>query len=481
MPTRVNAAKLSGWLCRKRNAVERSFSKPKHFRAAAPRHDKRDDTYLVSAQLASIRIRSRTYESVISDGPDFRQARGTRPLVDCVPVTIRYDAVNDRHRAGVEMKINRRHFGLGLAVASLAACSTTAPLVSRGSKGVAADLRPVSNAGYDAWVAGFRARAGGYGLSETTLAAGFRGAGYLPGVVTRDRNQTEFSRSLEDYLSIAASDERVAKGRAAFARHRNTLNALEVRYGVDAKIIAAIWGLESFYGERRGDVPVISATSTLAYDGRRGAFFERQLVAALKIIQSGDIAAARMTGSWAGAMGHTQFIPTSYQAFAVDFTGDGRRDIWSEDPSDALASTAAYLAKNGWSRGLGWGGLVGDGAAEGSVIQPQPGGPRFVVTGNFRAIKRYNNSDAYAIGVGHLADRIGGAGPLRASFPPDASGMTKDDRIALQKRLTGLGFDTDGTDGVIGTNTRAAISAYQTSRGLPATGEPSLKLLRGLG
>ncbi|MEP3847571.1 MAG: lytic murein transglycosylase [Paracoccaceae bacterium] len=381
------------------------------------------------------------------------------------------------------MKITRRSFGVGVAAFGLTGC-TDLPSVDLGgprATGLAQDLRPVPNAGYDAWVTAFRARAGAQGLSNATLAIGFRNSGYLPGVITRDRNQTEFKRSLEDYLSIAVSDERVSKGRAAFARHRPTLTALENQYGVDAEIITAIWGLESFYGDRRGDIPVISATSTLAYDGRRGAFFEKQLVAALKILQAGDITAERMTGSWAGAMGHTQFIPTSYQSFAVDFTGDGRRDIWSEDPSDALASAAAYLSRSGWARGARWGDEVGAGASSGNVIQPQPGGPRFAVTGNFRAIKRYNNSDAYAIGVGHLADRIGGAGPLRTSFPPDANGLTKADRISLQKRLTAAGFDTDGADGVIGPNSKAAISAYQSSRGLVPTGEPSLELLRGLG
>ncbi|MBM7068572.1 lytic murein transglycosylase [Actibacterium sp. 188UL27-1] len=380
------------------------------------------------------------------------------------------------------MSITRRHFGLGLATLGLSACSGPQGLGLAGPDTptrLAADLRPVPNAGYDAWVTAFRGRARGQGISEATLADGFRNAGYLPGVVKRDRNQTEFKRSLEDYLSIAASDERVRKGRAAFARHRSTLAALEAQYGVDAKIITAIWGLESFYGERKGDVPVISATSTLAYDGRRGAFFEKQLVAALKIIQRGDITASRMTGSWAGAMGHTQFIPTSYQSFAVDFTGDGRRDIWSNDPSDALASTAAYLSRNGWRRGLAWGGEAGT-VSGGSILQPQAGGPRFAVTANFRAIKRYNNSDSYAIGVGHLSDRIGGAGPLRASFPPDEYGMTKDDRIALQKGLTAKGFDTDGADGVIGPNSRKAISAYQASQGLPVTGDPSPELLRRL-
>ena len=381
------------------------------------------------------------------------------------------------------MNITRRFFGLGLAACSLSACAGGA--VSGGGRSAApgtlpADLLPATNTGYDAWVGGFRPRALSQGISESTFTAAFRGAGYIPGVVTRDRNQTEFKRSLEDYLSIAASDERIAKGRAAFARHQGTLNALEARYGVDAEIITAIWGLESFYGERKGDVPVISATSTLAYDGRRGAFFESQLIAALKILQNGDITPERMTGSWAGAMGHTQFIPTSYQSFAVDFTGDGRRDIWSDDPSDALASTAAYLARNGWTRGLPWGGEVGAGAPQGRIIEPQPGGPRFAVTSNFNVIKRYNNSDAYAIGVGHLADRIGGGGPLRASFPPDEYGLTKDDRIALQQRLTARGFDTGGSDGVIGPNSRKAIADFQSSIGLPATGDPSPELLRRL-
>ncbi|MBY6137978.1 lytic murein transglycosylase [Leisingera daeponensis] len=381
------------------------------------------------------------------------------------------------------MSITRRHFGFGLAALGLAACSGTVPAGSgpSGASGLPADLQPVPNAGYDAWVASFRSRAEAQGISASTLRAVFRGAGYLPGVVTRDRNQTEFKRSLEDYLSIAVSEERLSKGRAAFARHQSTLRTLERSYGVDAEIICAIWGLESFFGERRGNVPVISATSTLAYDGRRGAFFEKQLLAALKILQNGDITPDRMTGSWAGAMGHTQFIPTSYQAFAVDFTGDGRRDIWSEDPTDALASTAAYLQRNGWTRGLKWGGEAGaTGTPPGRSLQPQQGGPVFTVTSNFNAIKRYNNSDSYAIGVGHLADRIAGGGPLRASFPPDKYGLTKDDRILLQKRLTARGFDTGGADGVLGPKSRAAISDYQSSRGLAATGDPSQALLNSL-
>ncbi len=380
------------------------------------------------------------------------------------------------------MIISRRHFGFGIGALALSACSGPARIgAPSGPAPLPDDLRPVPDAGYDAWVAAFRSRAAAQGISEATYRAAFRSAGFLPGVITRDRSQPESTRTLEDYLSTAASDERVAKGRQAFARHRAVLGALEGRYGVDATIITAIWGLESSYGERRGDIPVISALSTLAYEGRRGAFFEQQLVAALRIVQSGDITPERMTGSWAGAMGHTQFIPTSYLAYAVDFNGDGRRDIWSADPTDSLASTAAYLARSGWTRGLRWGGEVGNGAPQGTIIQPQPGGPRFAVTGNFRAIKRYNNSDLYAIGVGHLADRIGGGGPLRGSFPPDANGMTKADRIALQRRLTARGYDTGGADGVIGAKSRAAISAYQASIGQAPTGVPSLALLRSLG
>jgi len=380
------------------------------------------------------------------------------------------------------MQINRRLFGYGLVSLSLAACSRS--VLGRVSNttpvGLPADLRPVRNHAYDAWVESFRERATTQGISQSTLDVAFRGAGYLEGVVTRDRNQTESSRSLEDYLSIAASAERIDKGRAALARHRGTLTDIEDRYGVDAKILTAIWGLESFYGARQGQIPVISATSTLAFDGRRGRFFEQQLIAALKILQNGDVRAARMTGSWAGAMGQTQFMPTVFLEYAVDYTGDGRRDIWSDDPSDALASAAAYLQRHGWTRGLSWGAEVGSAGPSGTVIEPQPGGPRFNTTSNFRVIKRYNNSDAYAIGVGHLADRIGGAGPLRASFPPDANGLTKADRITLQQRLTALGFDTQGTDGVIGSNTESAIRAYQASRNLPVTGRPSHALLRSL-
>ena len=408
--------------------------------------------------------------------------------------------------------LTRRGVLLAGAAALVSACVPTGGGRSGGGTGYRAPdpaPRPVPNAGWDAWVEGFKTRAAGRGIAQGTIDTAFRGAGFLPEVIEKDRNQTEFKRSLEDYLNIAASDERVSLGRQMYAQYGGTLRAIESRYGVEAHVVAAVWGLESFFGTRRGNVPVVSALSTLAYEGRRGEFFESQLTAALRILQAGDTSPGAMTGSWAGAMGHTQFIPTSYLEFAVDFTGDGRRDIWSDDPSDALASTAAYLQRSGWTPGLPWGmevtlpagfnaGLLGRGkgksAAEwsamgvraagggtlagGSIIDG--GGPAFLLTQNFATILRYNNAQNYAIGVGHLSDRILGRGPVQASFGPDATGMTKADRQELQRLLTARGFDTEGSDGVIGAKTKAAISAYQASAGLLVTGEPSLDLLRRL-
>ncbi|MDW4498554.1 lytic murein transglycosylase [Sulfitobacter sp. D35] len=401
--------------------------------------------------------------------------------------------------------ISRRAITFGIPALLLTACA--------GGGGVSPSAEPeyraVPNSGYDAWVAAFKGRAAGRGISQSTIDAAFRGAGYLPLVVERDRNQTEFTRTLEDYLAIAASPERVSTGKAMLRRYGSTLSAIQGRYGVEPQVVTAIWGLESRYGEQRGSVPVISAVSTLAYDGRRGAFFEQQLMAALRILQRGDISPERMTGSWAGAMGHTQFIPTSFEAYAVDFTGDGRRDIWSDDPTDALASAAAYLSRSGWRAGQPWGvevrvpaGVSTSGrrrpsqwaalgvrpAAGGSIpdygsatiIRPGGRGPAFMIFHNFTVISRYNNATNYVIGVGHLSDRLVGGAPIQGDFPPDSKGMTIDDRRELQERLTARGFDTAGADGVIGSKTVAAISAYQQSAGLPVTGEPSLDLLNRL-
>ena len=201
--------------------------------------------------------------------------------------------------------------------------------------------------GFSRWVSDFRPRAFAAGISDSVFQAAFATAQYTPEVIAKDRNQAEFSKTIWQYLDAAVSQTRIRQGRVVLARHQDVLNRIEAQFGVEKEIVVAVWGLESNYGRNRGSIQVISALASLAYDGRRAAFFEEQLIAALRILQAGDVAPVDMTGSWAGAMGHTQFIPASYLAQAVDFDGDGRRDIWGNDPTDALASTAAYLARAG--------------------------------------------------------------------------------------------------------------------------------------
>lgn len=384
---------------------------------------------------------------------------------------------------------SRRSVTLGLLASILASCGApgAGPVLAQ-----EAGLPTAPNAGYDAWVANFRRRALNNGIRAATFDAAFANAGYIPGVVSRDRNQIESRRTFEDYLAIATAPDRVAEGRRQLRDRAALMGEIEARYGVPAPVFTAIWGMESNFGARRGTIPTISAISTLAFDGRRGDFYSGQLLAALRILQNGDVTPARMTGSWAGAMGHTQFIPTSYESIAVDFRGDGRRDIWSDDPTDGIASAAAYLANAGWRRGEIWGTEVqrvggqlldmqGNAVQSGDVVQPSgPGTPAFITYRNYRAILRYNNSESYGIGVGHLSDRLAGGGPLVRGFGPDRNGLTLDDRIALQRGLTAAGFDTQGVDGVIGNNTTEAIQSYEAANGLPVTGTPSQALLQRL-
>mgnify|MGYP001791921981 CR=1 FL=1 len=372
-----------------------------------------------------------------------------------------------------------------------------------------------SNPGFERWISGFARRARAQGIRAATLQAAFRGVQYDPDVIRRDRNQSEFTKTIWEYLDSAASDTRIRNGKAALRKHRRKLDAIEARYGVEKEVVVAVWGLESAYGEYRGTNNIIQSLATLAYDGRRGAFFEEQLIAALKILQNGDTSPRNMTGSWAGAMGHTQFIPTSYLAYAVDFTGDGRRDIWADDPSDALASTAAYLKRFGWVKGQPWGvevtlprgfnyaqasrritktpgqwaqlGVVDmNGRAvpnygKASILLPAGGqGAAFMIFKNFSVIERYNTADAYVIGVGHLSDRIKGGPAIKASWPRGDRALTFAERKEMQQRLTRAGFSTQGIDGRIGPKTIEAVRAYQRSQGLVQDGYASLSLLKRL-
>ena len=375
--------------------------------------------------------------------------------------------------------------------------------------------RRAVDARFDKWINGFRRKALKQGISAQTFERAFRGVRYNAYVIEKDRNQAEFTKQIWEYLDTATSAERIRNGKKALARNKALLKKIERIYGVDYQIVLAIWGLESAYGARRGDIPVIEALATLAYDGRRSKFFETQLIAALQILESGDVRPADMKGSWAGAMGHTQFIPTSYLAFAQDLRGDGRRDIWSDNPEDALASTANYLARHGWKKGQPWGIEVklpegfdysqtservkktvpewrklGVKTAEGgrlpdhgisSILLPAGAkGAAFLIFSNFQVIERYNPADAYVIAVGHLGDRILGGKPIQQPWPRGEKALSFKQKKQMQRLLKRRGFGVKKIDGIVGPNTIAAIRAFQASIGVEPDGFATTDLLAQL-
>lgn len=406
--------------------------------------------------------------------------------------------------------LSRRAVSLGLSSLALSAC------VAGGTSSVSRnDWRSVTNAEFDRWLEGFKGRAVSEGISQTTVMRAFQGVGYVPLVIERDRNQAEFNRTMEDYLAIAASEERIAMGRAKLRQHGAVLDRIEARFGVEKEVMCAVWGMESFYGTQMGDAPVIAALATLTYDGRRGRFFGSQLMAALRALDRGDATVARMRGSWAGAMGHTQVMPEVLEDYGVDFDGDGRRGVWDADPTDALATTANYLARHGWRHGQPWavevqvpegfdaglagrrrtrsvaswmgmgvrdmdGNRVPDHGAAAILLPMGATGPALMIFSNFTAIWRYNPAENYVIGIGHLSDRLAGGPPIRGSFPADENGLTRAGRMEVQRRLTAQGYDTGGSDGVIGPASRTAIRAYEQAQGLPETGVATDDLLARL-
>ena len=394
------------------------------------------------------------------------------------------------------MPLTRRAFALGLTAA------LTVPGVARAQT-------------FDAFLRQFRQQAARAGISQATLDAAFAGVQRLPKVIANDRRQAEVARSLQDYVGTAASAARISGGQRALERYRTALANIERRFGVEKEVIVAIWGMESSFGGFRGSSPVISVLATLAHEGRRAELFRAELLAALQILQSGQIAPARMQGSFAGAMGHTQFMPSTYLRHAVDFNGDGRRDIWGDDPTDALASAAALLKANGWRRGQPWavevalpqgfdlaltgrvypraagewrrlgvtrpgGGRLPDHGAGALILPAGPRGPVFMIYNNFHVLKTYNYADSYVIGVGHLSDRLAGGGPIRSGYPRDPWGMSNAERVELQKRLNAGGYGAGNPDGVIGEKGRAAIRAYEAATGQRVTGVPSRDLLQQL-
>ncbi len=369
--------------------------------------------------------------------------------------------------------------------------------------------------GLRAWVKDFRPRALQQGIDPDVFGRALDTVSYDPEVIRRDRNQSEFTKTIWDYLDTATSDLRVQNGQKALAQWQRTLEEIEVKYGVEKEIVTAIWGLESAYGSFRGGDRVLDSLATLAYDARRAEFFEGELLDALRILQAGDTDADQLRGSWAGAMGHTQFMPSSFHAHAVDWDGDGRRDIWGDDPSDALASTAAYLKHFGWTEGQPWGvevalpegfdylladravtktpaewadlgvtaldgGAVADHGPASILLPAGAEGAAFMIFPNFAVIERYNTADAYVIGVGHLADRIGGAGEIQQDWPREDRALSFNERIELQTLLTEAGFDTQKIDAKIGPLTVNAVRSYQKAEGIAPDGYASPRLLARL-
>jgi membrane-bound lytic murein transglycosylase B len=367
-------------------------------------------------------------------------------------------------------------------------------------------------------------RAASQGVSARVVTAAFSGLEPDLEVLDLSRRQPEFTSALWDYLGRLVSQQRISDGRQKLETEKQTLADVEATLGVDRHVVLAIWGVESNYGTRMGDRVIVRSLATLAAaDERRAAFWRGELVAALRILERGDNGGAPLLGSWAGAMGHTQFIPSTYLQHAMDFDGDGRRNIWGSVP-DALGSTARYLKTSGWladrpclvevtlpasfDHGLAapgtektfaqWAALgikpVGDGTNSAwAAAKRLPGpaqlrallpagaaGPAFLVTQNFNAVLRYNQSIAYALAVCHLADRLAGGDPILAAWPVDDPPLARADREEVQRLLTTLGYDVGAVDGLIGGRTQAAVRAYQRANGLPADGYASQRLLERL-
>ncbi|CUJ09289.1 lytic murein transglycosylase [Achromobacter kerstersii] len=327
--------------------------------------------------------------------------------------------------------------------------------------------------------------------------------------------QPEFKTPIWDYMAGLVDDERVADGKAGMARWQSDLDRAASRYGVDPATIAAVWGVESNFGRTLGGRPLLTSLSTLSCFGRRQAYFRGEFFSTLKIIQDEHIAPDRLVGSWAGAFGQTQFMPSTYLRLAVDFDGDGRRDLVDSVP-DALASTANFLKRAGWNPSLAWGyevklpagldtagagrknkrpmsswakqgvtrvdgqALPGGDTPAGLLLPAGRNGPAFLVTRNFDALYSYNAAESYALAIAHLSDRLRGGGPLVQAWPTDDPGLSRAERRELQRLLIAKGYDVGEPDGMIGARTRQALQAAQRELGLPPDGRAGQKALKAL-
>lgn len=409
-----------------------------------------------------------------------------------------------------------------LAILAMAACTSPALVVAPQPSPPPVIVSPppaVSDAQdhehqFQRWVADFSASARAAGVDDETLKAAFEPVRFLPRVIELDRAQPEFTRNVWDYLDSAVSAHRVSRGQEKLLQLQPVLGPIAAQYGVPAEILVAVWGMESSYGSFMGDISTVDALATLGFEGRREQWARSQLLAALKILQTHDVGRTQMVGSWAGAMGQTQFLPSNFLTYAVDADGDGKRDIWSS-VADVMASTANFVARSGWQPDQIWGTEVRlppgfdyaradadvrqptrlwadegvqtmDGAPlpalpDSSILLPAGArGPAFLVGPNFRTILRYNNSTSYALAVGLLAQRLTGGATTLAPWPRDLQAMTRAQLQAVQTALNAQGFDCGTPDGMMGPATRRGVRLYQRSRGMPADGYPTLDLLQHL-
>jgi membrane-bound lytic murein transglycosylase B len=409
-----------------------------------------------------------------------------------------------------------------LAIFAVAGCASVPSVETKAPAPSTVEINPTRAGSIDVehiqkfarWVVEFSTSARAAGIDEATLQIAFDNVRFIPRIIELDRAQPEFTRAVWDYLDNALSMQRIARGQDKLLQLRPVVEPIAARYGVPVEVLVAIWGMESNYGNFVGDIPTIDALATLGFEGRREAWARGQLLAALRILQNRDIDRAQMIGSWAGAMGQTQFLPSNFLAYAVDADGDGRRDIWNS-LADVMASTANFLASSGWQVGQPWGLEVRlppgfdyaradadvrqpttqwtdegvqsmDGAplpalADSSILLPAGArGPAFLVGPNFRTILRYNNSTSYALAVGLLAQQLAGGAATQAPWPRDLQLLSRSQLLALQTALNVRGFDSGTPDGTMGPATQRGLRRYQRSLGLPADGYPTLDLLQRL-
>ncbi|MGL4496663.1 MAG: lytic murein transglycosylase [Beijerinckiaceae bacterium] len=368
-----------------------------------------------------------------------------------------------------------------------------------------------ARSGFDGFIQSLWPQAQANGVSRETFNEAFAGVTPDASIIALTKKQSEFSAPIWGYLRSAVSAGRIEKGRAMAAQYADTLARVESQYGVPKEIILAVWGMETNYGAGFGNTYIIRALATLAYASQRREFYTTELIGALRILEEGHISRDNFRGSWAGAMGHTQFMPTSFLKYAVDYNGDGRKDIWRSIP-DALASTGNYLAQHGWQRGTPWGveveipdnldyrtmrrsfsawatagvrpatsrGMSFSGEAR-LYLPAGASGPAFLVTENYDVIKKYNMSDAYAMGVAHLGDRIMGRSAIQGTWPARDPLPSTAQKSEVQRQLARLGLYRDKIDGKIGSGTRDSVRQFQLSQGIhPADGNPTPEVLARL-